>query len=225
MSLPRSKELFKLIKSSDDWPAASRYYYINKKLCHQSNYGGSARRFALSVVTESEGMVKITQKEASRLLEFYHSLFPEIRMWHRDIEQEYAMHHILYNLFGYSWKIDKPLTDELKRKLYAFKPQSTVGVITHRAIVAMQDYIEANNKAWDMLNNCHDSMLWQVPEDKEEIKESIIVSEKFMNQELISPRGEKFNMKSEVAVGYNWGHYKDNNLRGLGCLPVEAYLN
>lgn len=225
MKLPRAKELFKLIKSSDDWEPSRRYYFINKKLCHQSNYGGSANRFALSVVTESEGQVKITLKEAERLLNCYHNLFPEIKMWHRDIEREYECHHMLYNLFGFPWKIDKPKTDSLLRKLYAFKPQSTVGVITHRAITAMQDYIEENKKDWDLLNNCHDSMLWQCPEDKEEIRESILVSEKFMNQELVSPRGEKFTMKSEAAIGYNWGHHKECNPQGLGCLPVENYLN
>lgn len=212
--LPRWKELNALIKSSDEWPSNERYYYIAKKLTHSANYGMRAPTFALTILTESEGQVRLTVPQASKLLEYYHTLFPEIRQWHNEIEREFRVNGYLRNLFGYPWYVYKPINDELLRKLIAFKAQSTVGCITHIAITQLQAYIEEHKLDWDILINGHDSIVAQVP-DSEALECARVIS-KFINQRLVSPRGEEFFMKSEAAIGKNWGPHKpDKNPEGL----------
>lgn len=210
------KEVDRLIKSSDNWPAAQRYYYIAKMICHASNYGMRAGAFQLNVLEKSRGKIALSKKEAENYLTTYHTLFPEIHEWHRDVERQLNETRILYNLFGYPRQFFYPSTnpqDNLLKEAYAQCPQSTVGCITHIAFTRMYEHIDANRLKWDLLANTHDSYLLQVPIGEETT--CAPVAQEFMNQELTSPRGEKFRMKSEAQYGYNWAPQSTKNERGL----------
>jgi len=204
--LPKYKKLFQLIKESDDWPGRKRYYFIGKKLVHASSYGMKGPTFALSVLTESEGSIRLSVKDANHYLDTFHAMFPEIHQWHMETEATYKRDKCLRNLFGFPWHKKGTLSDELLRKLYAFVPQSTVGCITHIAVTRMQEYIEENKLDWDILNNMHDSYLVQAPET--EIRECARVMQACMNQDLVSLRGEHFKMASSASIGKNWGPFK-----------------
>lgn len=211
---PLFKELFALIKDSDDWPGSKRYYFIGKKIVHASSYGMKGPTFAISVLTESEGQIRLSVREANHYLDAFHATFPEIRYWHMETESVFRQNKCLRNLFGFPWYKRGAISDDLLRKLYAFVPQSTVGCITHIALTATQAYIEEHHKDWDILNNCHDSFLIQFPEGEE--KEIFDVTKNLMNQQLVTPRGETFMMTSSASIGDNWGPYDDKkNPTGL----------
>lgn len=209
------KSVEDVIKDSDNWIPSERYYFIAKMLCHASNYGMEARAFQMHVLKKSEGKVALSLGDCELSLSKYHGLFPEIREWHKEIDTILGMTRTLRNLFGFPRVFyDIPIDREVKKKAYAWIPQSTVGVITHYAFVGMQQYIEDNKLDWDMLNNKHDSILVQCPlADEAQCK---IKTKSSLEIDLISPRGEKFKMKSEVVSGFNWSPYhKTKNPNGL----------
>jgi hypothetical protein len=203
-----------LIKDSDNWPASERYYYIAKMICHAANYGMKAPAFQLNVLQKSEGKIALSKSEAENYLETYHSLFPEIREWHTWTDNELKATRVLRNLQGFPRTFVSAWNDKLLGEALAYVPQSTVGTITNVAYVRLQDYIELHGLKWDLLNNCHDSYLAQVPIGEE--TEAARVMMNFMQQDLMSPRGEPFKMKSAASIGYNWGNYHEKkNPQGM----------
>jgi len=196
------KELDGLIKSSDNWPAASRYYYIAKMICHASNYGMKGAAFQMNVMEKSKGTIVLTKREADDYLGNYHSLFPEIHKWHWELEQQVRKTRKLYNLQGFPREVCGEINASTIKSLFAFIPQSTVGTITNIALTNLQRYIELTDIDWDILGNCHDSYLCQAPEN--EVNDCATQMKSFIEQELTNLRGEKFRMKSEVQIGSNW---------------------
>ena len=138
----------------------------------------------------------------------------------RQIEEELRYTGMISNLFGFPFVCTEDDLDEYDLKeWYAIKPQSTVGCITHIAITEMQEFIEENKLQWDVLINNHDSMLLQCPEEEE--VECGRKSMEFMQQKLVSPRGEHFQMKAECQSGRNWSPYKEHkNPEGLKTLRL-----
>lgn len=212
---PFWKQVDKLIKSSDSWPPSRRYYYIAKQVCHSSNYGIRANAFCINTLDKSKGKIALKREEAEKFLHMYHTLFPEIREWHQEVEYQVRETRMLYNLLGHPIRFTGQLKSEndIKEALSAV-PQSTVACITHRAVTEMQSFVEQVNYDWDFLNNNHDSFLEQCPEN--EWEECQKVMKQFLNMELENFRGEKFTMKSEGGTGMNWGPYDEHkNLDGL----------
>lgn len=210
------KEVDKLIKSSDNWPSEKRYYYIAKMICHASNYGMRAGAFQLNVLEKSKGKIALSKIEAQNYLTTYHTLFPEIHGWHRDVERQITETHYLYNLFGfprYFFFAQTNPSDNLLKEAYAQVPQSTVGCITHIAATEMYEHARKNNLKWDIMANTHDSLLMQCPIGEESFCAKQLST--FMNQELISPRNEKFCMRSEAQWGHNWSPRSSKNTDGL----------
>ena len=190
-------------------------YFLSKKTCHASNYGMQGNTFQMSVLEETDGLVNLSKYMADLFLQTYHDLFPEIKVWHNEIVILINTTKVLRNLFGYPREFNCLFCDDaVKREALAFIPQSTVGTITNIAFVELQDYIEQESKDWDLLNNKHDSFMTQVP--IEEAEEAAKVKIKIMEKDLVSPRGEKFKMKAEAQLGYNWGHWDEKeNPEGL----------
>jgi len=204
----RWPEFLKMIKEDE------KRYYMAKKTCHASNYAMEAKTFALNILKDSEGKTVLSEREAAKLLDSYHRLFPEIRIWHLKVQQQLTETRTLRNLFGHPRFFTGNLNHETWQKAYAFVPQSTVGTITNYAFNKTHDFILKNNLPWDLLNNKHDSLLVQFPEG--EAREGIKIIQGFLEQDLVSPRGEKFKMKSEASIGKNWAKYhKDYNPEGL----------
>lgn len=208
-TLPYWKQLEKMIKKD------GTRYFIGKKSCHSFNYRKRPESFIFDVLKESEGKVVLSLQEGKRIHSIYHRLFPELeQIWHREIDRTIKETKTLFNLFGHPREFYGPVTDKLLREATAFVPQSTVGCITNYAFVKLQNLIEDKHLDWDLLNNKHDSILIQCPEaDKDEaakvLKESLEIA-------MVSPRGESFKMRSEVAIGYNWGKYsEEHNPKGM----------
>ncbi len=207
---PNFKQVEQAIKDSDNWPDKERYYFIAKMVCHASNYGMKAPTFLLNVLQKSKGAIVLTLAEARNFLDMYHALFPEIGEWHREVQMKLDKSKIMYNLFNEPRLFLEPKGDTLFKQAYAFTPQSTVGQITNRAFVGGQGYVESDaftDMGLDMLQNNHDSILYQVWKNEDVIRRSIILMMPLMTPHL-KYNGVDFQMKAEAQVGLNWGPYK-----------------
>lgn len=210
---PWWKQLDRIIKDSDNWPAQERYYYIAKQVCHSSNYGIRPPTFALNTLEKSRGKIVLSKEKSEQYLTFYHSLFPEIHEWHRELQNQLEATRILYNLFGFPREFTGELKESVINEAYAFPAQSTVGCITAKAIVKHQGFIEDNGLRWNILQDNHDSFLTEAPED--EALDCVKIMKAFMEQDLVSPRGEQFKMKAECQIGFNWSPKKESNEEGM----------
>lgn len=218
---PGWKSLAKAIKASDDAPAARRFYYLYKQTCHSSNYAIKAKTFQSNLLEKSDGEVALSNYEAEVYLQIYHDSFPEIREWNASVVETVQRTGFLRNLFGFPREFTGFLWDEESYKEWlAFIPQSTVGCITNIAQVEMQQKIELEKLDWDILNNKHDSFLCQSPEG--EITTLATTMKTMIERDLVSSRGDKFRMKSEVYVGKNWGKCSETNPEGLKEIKLAA---
>lgn len=213
-SHPYWKPLDKIIKSSDNWEGGRRYYYIGKKVCHAGNYGMRGNTFQLAVLEESRGQIALSKRESDEYIGFYHTLFPEISEWHRDVIRQLESTRTLYNLFGYPKYFGQEIREGMFNEAYSFVPQSTVACITAKAYCKLQNFIEDTPQPeWDLLEDTHDSYLSQTP-----IPDSIDclkLMKNFIEQDLVSPRGEPFKMKSEGQHGFLWCPAKEKYPCGM----------
>lgn len=221
--LPGWKELDGLIKDSDNWTAAERYYYLAKQTCHSSNYDVKAPTFILNILAKSDGVIVLNLQQGKYFLQKYRELFPEIVEWRYRVAIEAKQTGFLRNLFGFPREFTQHIdTDnyESAKELYAFVPQSTVACITRKAFTDFQNYIENNNLDWDLLADTHDSYMCQCPDS--EVKPCAQKMQEFMGIELTSPfDGVKFRMKSEAQCGKNWGGWNEKkNPFGLKTLDL-----
>ena len=211
---PYWKTVDKIIKSSDNWEGGRRYYYIGKKVCHAGNYGMRGNTFQLAVLEESRGVIALSKRQSDEYISFYHTLFPEISDWHRDTIKQLESTRTLYNLFGFPKYFGQEIRDGMFNEAYSFIPQSTVACITARAYVKLQDFIEDGGvEAWDLLADTHDSYLTQTPIP--DSLDCLKVMKNFIEQDLVSPRGESFKMKSEGQHGFIWCPAKDKYPEGM----------
>jgi hypothetical protein len=211
------------LKALIEWPelynrinSSGSYYALGKMTNHARSYRMKWPTFQIKVLTDTEGKIVLDNREAKELLETWDQLFPEVLEWQALVEDQVRKHRTLSNLFGFPRTFYGRMNDELIREAISWIPQSTVGCITHYAVIGFQKYCESHDKkSWWILNNKHDSYLAECPDrDIEECAK--VMKACIENQELTSSRGEKFRMKAGVSIGKNWEHYdKDRNPLGM----------
>jgi len=207
------KQVAQLIKDTDDWEPNRRFYFIAKQVCHSSNYDIKAPTLCLNTLLKSDGQINLSVLQGNKFLDKYHGLFPEIRMFHNYVMQQWEQNGgIIRNLFGFPRVFlgNPHVNDSVKKAMYAFIPQSTVGSITNVAISNLQADLDSgkyNDTPFCVMQNNHDSILSQCAEaHKEKVMEINMAA---LNQELQSPvDGVKFRMKSEGGWGPNWAKAK-----------------
>jgi hypothetical protein len=213
-------QLVKLIKSTDDWSPTKRIYYFGKKTGHAGNYGMGENKLVNVILEETQGEIVLPKAEAGRWLTTYHTvLFPEIkRDFQYNAKKEAEEKHQLRNLFGFPFNITFKVRESDYEVIYAWKPQSTVACITAEAIIKMQQYIESEDKDWHILQETHDSITMEAPDN--EAEEAATKLDEFFAVTLKSPvDGVEFTMKTGCQIsasGGNWSPYdKDKNPLGL----------
>lgn len=212
-SLPQWKQLDTAIKAS------GLKYATAKMVCHASNYDMKAPTFQMQAMVKSNNQLILTLNECNRLLETYHRLFPEIReSYHAWTRGKIKMDRTLHNLFGYPRVFNGHLDDALFKEAYAFRPQSSSGVLSHKVLCEVQRRIESDSlhggcfDGVDLLQNGHDSIMGQAPVDtiKPVVKE-------IMNMFNVTFKGleREFTMRSEAGIGKNWKPKSEDNPDGL----------
>ena len=198
--------LDKLIRSSDHWESARRFYFMAKMVCHASNYGITAPMLQMHILQKSSGTIALSLQDAEMFLALYHSLFPEIREWHMETEYIVSQTRRLNNLQGFPMYFGKTFTPKYLKDVIAWVAQSTVGCITQTAVSGMYG-------KYQVVNDGHDSFMCLAKD--EDVEDCSKVMKELIEQELTSPRGEVFRMKSSCSVGSNWGHKDKDNPDGM----------
>lgn len=196
-------EIARCIKASDEWPI--RYYFVAKQGNHSLNYDARARMFRMNTLLKSEGTVALSMEQSESVISTRNNLFPELHSWHNDLVKEIRTTGIIRNLFGHPRVITTHIEESNYKDYYAFPPQSTVGQITNYAALEICEECERGNlEEIDVLQNNHDSLLVQCwPEQRAYVAAAL---QQHLNRDLISPRGETFQMKSEVGWSEeSWG--------------------
>ncbi len=209
-SYPEVKELFTVIQ--DD----SKKYDLGKRGIHANNYGMKWRTFQSTCLDISDGQTVLSPAESKHILNTTNLTFPEIMVGQSETVEKLKRGRTLCNLFGYPRTFYGIWTDGMLRDAYAFVPQSTVAVITHKAYTKMFHYIRKNRLPWQLLNNKHDSLLMEIPDTAEHTEHATKELRAAFEIELTSSHGEKYFMRSGISVGYNWGkHHKIKNPQGM----------
>ena len=206
--LPEWKDLAKAIKNS------GAPYDLGKMTNHARGYKMRWPTFQIKVLTDTEGKVVLSNDDAKTFLNLWDELFPEVVALQDQTEYKLRTTRTLTNLLGFPRTFYGRMSDELIREAISWVPQSTVGCITHNAVIDFQDYVEREQKReWWLLNNKHDSYLAECPDNDTEECSKIMRS--FIEVDLVSSRGEKFKMKSGVSIGKNWDKYSEDNPLGM----------
>jgi len=212
---PFWSDMDKLIKSSDNWQARERYYYLAKQTVHSFSYDVQGPTFRMNILEKSEGQIYISNEDACNFLLTIRSLFPEVPERNKRIEKQIRETGMLFNLFGHPFILTDYNIDKKLKEYYAWSSQSTVGEITR--IASTNYYLEEmleNKKPYDLLADTHDSFLTQCP--LMFVRENRDAMRQRMNIDLVSPNdGTKFKMKSEQNIGFNWNSAKESNPLGL----------
>lgn len=171
-----------------------------------SNYGGTARTIATVLKVE----IKVIEEFQRR----YFKAFPNIYKWQVWVAQQIQSKHYMVTPFGRRRNFwGNPKDDATIRAAIAFVPQSTVGDLTSRGLLALHTTLPDVQ----VLNNIHDAAFGQIPLH---LKDTLIPQ---IIQTLTYPLQVKDiwgNIREmlipwECQVGMNWGKRKKDNPDGL----------
>lgn len=174
-----------------------RLYDACKRGVHGTNYGASARTIAQTL-----------NWSISRAEQFQSKWFrahPKILDWHRRIERDLQTTRTIRNRFG-NHRIYFDRVDTVFSEAIAWIPQSTVGLVTARADLALTAYFNRERNG-EVLSQVHDSLIFQIHRDAAQtaleevyrILHGIVVP---YPDPLIIPWGLKISERS-------WGHCRD----------------
>lgn len=192
---------------------ADRKYYremsyrdIAKRAAHGSNYGGSAYTIARTLKVETKLIEEFQSK--------YFRTFPNLRKWQVWVAQQVQTHRQLVTPFGRIRNFwDNPKDDTTIRAAIAFVPQSTVGDMTSRGLLAIRNAIPEAQ----ILNNIHDAAFGQIPLHMKDVLVPRIVETLTFPLQVKDIWGNirEMTIPWESQTGMNWGKKKKDNPDGL----------
>lgn len=129
-------------------------YYYAKQGVHLTNYGGSPTVLAKTL--------NITIREAERFQAIWFEKHRPIKAWHNRTLLELSTRRYVENILGFRRFYFDRIENLLKEAL-AWIPQSTVGVSTDLAVLAILADSELSRAGVQFLQQGHDSALFQWP--------------------------------------------------------------
>ncbi len=129
-------------------------YYYAKQGVHLTNYGGTPPVLAKTL--------NITIAEAERFQNTWFSHHPPIKAWHNRTFISLSTKRSVENIFGFRRFYFDRIEGLLKEAL-AWIPQSTVGISTDLAMLAIEENPESRRLGIQFLQQGHDSALFQWP--------------------------------------------------------------
>ena len=179
---------------------------LGKKSGHGANYSMKENTFIDSCLKEMD--LVLPYEMAHKTLEAYHTLFPNIRMWHADLRKTLFRERKLRNPFGWERYFYGRLDDNTFREAYAFRPQSTIPMITNHLMLKLCDIRREGKVNFELCLQVHDSILMlcnsmELPKVAEFARDL-----KNWHPEVILPAG-KLLIPVDVEVGTNLGKLKE----------------
>jgi DNA polymerase-1 len=184
---------------------------LGKKSGHGANYDMHTGTFQDSCLKELD--LVITKKEAERVLETYHSLFPGIRRGHARVRSELYGSRCLTNPMGYRRYFYGRMDDNTFREAYAFEPQSTIPMVVNALMLALLEKRTAGELDFTLHLQCHDSLTLMVDDDPNKYLPVATVCDtiKDWHPEIILPAGQLL-IPTSIELGIDLGNMKELHL-------------
>jgi DNA polymerase I-like protein with 3'-5' exonuclease and polymerase domains len=173
--------------------------FMSKKIGHGSNYGGRPVTLATQAKVEP-AIVEEFQRS-------YFTAFPAKRQWHRWTQRELERTGYIINLCGRKrWFWGRRDDAETLRKALAYQGQALADIL-NRGMLSVWCARDAL-----LLNQIHDAILVQYPEDREE---EIVPKILKQLEYPIRLNGREIIIPYSAATGWNWGKHSMENPDGI----------
>lgn len=189
-----------------------------KKSNHALNYDMRYKRFAL----ENE----MDEREARRIVDLYRNqAYPGLKRYYTQIQEELRRTgRKLTNCFGHTRQFLDRWGPDLLNAAYAYKPQSTVAVVTNRGWVAI--YRDCGGCMERVLPaaNTHDAVLTQhFFSSLEELEEQVRTVDRYMSTPCVY-HDEEFVLRRTISLGVSWGEECMVEVREVSPSALESAL-
>ena len=184
-----------------------------KKSNHGLNYDEGFAKFAL--------INEIEQREAKRIVELYHDIYPGIRQtFHEGVKKQLQKDRALVNCFRRKVRFMDSWGPDLWRAAYAMLPQSTVVDSLNQGMVQIYhdtDICGSQGANASIAAQVHDSILLDIPVDA-------IMQPNFEGLlqrmfDYVTPtlryNGRYFSIATDFKIGRNWGGMSKTNPLGM----------
>jgi len=194
-----TRTLNKVVTKSDEL-----LYKTFKTVTHASNYGMAWKKLIIILRLagvniddiEIRGLWGAKQK-AEFLIESYHALAPELRsIWYPRIRSIVRATRCVHDAFGRRRLFLDRMDEELFRKAYAQRPQSSIVSVTNQGVRTLV----RNGRS--VLAQVHDSIVAEIPE--EEAWKGLAELEQAMTTP-VETWGGTITIPVELKIGYDWG--------------------
>ena len=164
-----------------------------------SKVGVHGGNYALGIKTASETF-NISYQQAKEAIYGYQNGIPEIKQWWDRIEAEVTSTRTLHTPMGRRRQFLGRLDNNTFRSAYAYRPQSTVGDLVHRAFTYCDIHLPKNSFP---LVPVHDEINILSPE--KDVEQCVEVLKKAYHHPLTF-EGVKYplNIPVEISTGPNW---------------------
>lgn len=179
---------------------------VGKVIRHESNYNGGPK-----VAQVQAAKLGIYEELAywKKLLAINEQKSPALSRWHKNIVDELGSSgRILINCFGRARKFLGEFNEDLFKKAYAFKPQSTIGDLLNTATLKFYNRYGADPKMRILLN-LHDGLYISYPKE-----ERVKWLQRLRRCMLIEMKvgGNLVTIDADFSAGPNWGEMEEVNV-------------
>lgn len=176
---------------------------LGKKISHAANY--RVTPFTMVKSLAKEGYI-FSKTECQGMLDSYFRAYPRVKTFQENIIDELRKNDMtLKSPWGRKMTFFKHWGNDLFNAACAFKPQSTVGDMTNRALINLYHGLDDIDGA--ILLQVHDSIPMQIR--KEQVNDSLVERIKNLMSVPITIRGETFTIPIDIEVGDNWYELED----------------
>ena len=172
---------------------------VGKKSGHGANYNMGPLTFQDSCLKED---LIISKAEATQVLETYHRLFPGIRRWHTDVENQVKSKGYLENPLGFRRYFYGRRNSATFREAYAFEPQSTIPMIMNHLLLYMLEKRETGLIDFNIHLQVHDSLVFSVVPNQIHKFVELCQNIKAWHPKIVFPAGEMW-IPIDIEVGDN----------------------
>ena len=187
-------------------------YKTFKTVTHASNYGMAWKKLIIILRLAGINLENLelrglwgAKKKAEYLIESYHVLAPELRAaWHPRIRSILRATRCIHDAFGRRRLFLDRMDEDLFRKGYAQRPQSSIVSVTNQGVRTLYS---AGRR---VLAQVHDSIVLEVQE--EETAVALAELEQAMSTP-VETWGGTITIPVELKIGYSWGDLHEVDLK------------
>lgn len=173
---------------------AEPYYTQVKSAFHGTDYGAGYRTLAANL--------SWPEWQAQKFQKWHFERFPEIKAYHRRVEEQIMTTREVCNQFGYRIHFFDDIKSILPEAL-AWVPQSTVAIVCFRAALLLRKLITDHRLPIQILLQVHDSLVFQIRRD---ILPIVLPQIRDLFLSVVVPYPEPLRMKWSFKISAkSWG--------------------